>query len=149
MSEHAKSKLQSILAKDIMTEDVVVINQKMLIGQVAHLMLRERVSGYPIVDESGKVCGIVTLSDLFVLINNLFKQTQGMDISVLISECKNRPIAEIMSKNVKTILQTTPLTEIIEDVVKLNIHTFPVMDNDKLVGIIGRHDVLNATFVYG
>ena|SRR3989338_931536 len=141
------SKIKLIFAEDIMTEEVVVVNQKMTIGQVAHLMLRERVSGYPVVDDAGKVSGIITLTDLFVLIDQMAHKKS--ELPDRIADCKKRPISDIMSKDVMSISPKTPLDEIIHSVVEKKIHTFPVMDNDKLVGIIGRHDVLNATFVYG
>ena len=150
------SKMELIFADDIMTDNVAVIKPDMLIGQVAHRMLRERVSGYPIVDEQNHVIGIVTLTDLFLLLNRIVKE---VELSALkgekeslqnkIEEYKNLAVSKIMSTQVVSISPATPLNKIIEAVVSSNIHTFPVMENNKLVGIIGRHDVLNATFVYG
>ena len=151
----AKSMLYKIVAADIMTEDVVVIKEDMLIGQVAHLMLRNKVSGYPIVNESKQVVGVVTINDLFALIDRTAwdslrsSSSKGKeDWQDKIGELKDRPIKEIMTRNVISITPETPVFDIIEAVVKWRIHTFPVMKNNKLVGIIGRHDVLNATFVY-
>ncbi len=151
-----KSKLKTVLTEDIMTDDVSVIKEDMLIGQAAHLMLRHRISGYPIVDDDKKVVGIITLTDLFVLIDKIVKESDTSPQGTLsgsleekLSLCKNMPVSSIMTKNVLSIAPKTPLIAIIETVVNTNLHTFPVMENNKLVGIIGRHDVLNATFVYG
>jgi CBS domain-containing protein len=156
MTEDKKSKLKLIFADDIMTQNVVVVKEKMTIGQVAHLMLRERVSGYPVVDEKGKVTGIITLTDLFNVIDQMIKQSktylkgyEEQGIENALEQVKNQPIDEIMSRHVIHILPDTSLFEIIEKVVQFKVHTFPVMKDNKLVGIVGRHDVLNATFVYG
>ncbi len=149
------SKIRMIRVGDIMTEQVVVINEKMMIGQVAHLMLRERVSGYPIVDDGGKVIGIVTLTDLFILMDKMVAQSaadtedeQHDNLQDIIVHFKEQPISVIMSKNVVTVDSATKLVDIVHTVVESKMHTFPVMENGKLIGILGRHDVLNATFSY-
>ena len=146
-TEKSKSKLEMIVAKDLMSEDVISIRPDMLIGQVAHLMLRHKVSGYPIVDELDKVVGIITLTDLFLVLDRTIYEN-GESAPQRILESKNRPCREIMSSNVICISPNTSLQEIINMVIKWKIHTFPVMENNKLVGIIGRHDVLNAAFSY-
>ena len=147
-----------IYAEDIMTEDVQVIDQKVSIVEVAHLMLRIRVSAYPVVDDNKKVVGIVTLTDMFKLLNNIIKENRLASYTseqekqnVLhqqISQWRDSPVSRIMSGQVVFISPRTPIYEIVEKVATLNIHTFPVIDNGQLVGVIGRHDVLNATFMY-
>ncbi len=152
----SKSLLNKIVAQDIMTEEVVVVNAKMTIGQVAHLMLRNRVSGYPVTDKKKKVIGVVTVNDLFSLVDKLAwecvreaAKKNHKDLQQKIAGQKNRPIKEIMSKKIISITPETPLLEVIDAVVKWDIHTFPVMKGKQLVGIIGRRDILNAAFVYG
>lgn len=158
MADHLTN-LSKILAQDFMNEAVLVIDQSMMVGQVAHMMLREKISAYPVVDAQKKVVGIVTVTDLFILIDKMVKAPRVHPIlneedkeSVLhqkIQELKNRPVSDIMSRNVLSIAPTTSLAAIIEAVVNWRIHTFPVMENDKLIGIIDRHDILNATYMYG
>ena len=138
-------KLSEICAKDIMTAQVAVIDQTMLIGRAAHLMLRERVSSYPVVDQNGVVVGIITINDLFALIDQMFHDKK-INFSESIAQFKSRPVNHIMSKNVIGISPDTPLDEIIEIITKWHIHTFPVIKDNKLVGIVGRHDIINATF---
>ena len=152
----SKTKPVTIFAEDIMTEIVDVINQKMLIGQVAHLMLRNRVSGYPVVNDRRRVVGIITLTDLLTLLDRIVDEnknkTRKKTIAGLhkkITEYKDLPVAQFMSKNVINLSPKTPLDEIISAVANWNIHTFPVMEGRKLVGIIGRHDIINATFTFG
>jgi CBS domain-containing protein len=137
--------LNKVLAQDIMTESVSVIHENMLIAQAAHLMLRARISGYPVVDPEGKVIGIVTLTDLFILVDKIGKQREG-SWHDKITYVKDQAVKTIMSKNVICIAPTTPISEIVDIVVKWGVHTFPVVENEKLVGIIGRHDILNAAF---
>ncbi len=156
--EKQKEKVRIIYAEDIMTEDVQVIHYKVSIVQVAHLMLRIRVSPYPVVDDEKNVVGIVTLTDMFKLLNSIIVENSSLkDVSQedkqalfhqKISEWRDSPVSRIMSSQVVAISPQTPVYDIVEKVATLNIHTFPVMDNGQLVGVIGRHDVLNATFMY-
>jgi len=145
-------KIKLIFADDIMTEHVEVIKKETLIGDCAHMMLRKRVSGYPVVDDEGKLIGIITLTDLFKLLNSLVEgATQDNEVAQLeenITKVKSQTIETIMSKEIFTVAPDTSLDKIIGAVAKGNIHTFPVMKDGKIVGIIGRHDVLNAAFVY-
>src|SRR3989339_844611 len=133
MSEERE--FSEVLVADIMTECVEVVNKSMLISQVAHLMLRERVSGYPVVNDDGSIAGIVTLTDLFILLDK-------------ISEYKERAVSEIMSNSVFSISPNVPVSEVVSIAAKKNMHTFPVVKDGVLVGIVGRHDILNAAFLY-
>ena len=148
-----------IIADDIMTEGVEVINDEMTVSQAAHLMLRKRYSGYPIVsaEEENKVVGIITLTDLFILIekqvregqaNNKLTEEVHVDVYKRLGCCKDMKVKEIMSKKVIMISKETPLDEIVISIIDKHIHTFPVIEDGKLIGMVGRHDVLNAAFGY-
>jgi CBS domain-containing protein len=52
----------------IMTPKPVVISQEATIGEAAQLMLARKISGLPVVDETGKLAGIITESDIFRLL---------------------------------------------------------------------------------
>ena len=141
------SKLKLIYAADIMNPQVAMISANATVGQIVHLLLRDRSSGYPVVDASNKVVGIVTLTDLFAMLDKMSSSKEA-DLQAMITEYKSKPIGELMTKNVITINKHTSLAEMIDIMAKSKIHNFPVVENGQLVGIIGRHDVLSAVFVY-
>lgn len=136
-----------VCAKDIMTEEVIVIYEDMPIREVAHLMLRNRVSGFPVINKGVGLVGVVTMTDLFRLIN---KATNEGDEAFHhhIHDEKNLPVAYVMSKDVITIKPETTLDEIVHLLVNEKIHTFPVVVDRRIVGVVSRHDVLNAVFAY-
>jgi CBS domain-containing protein len=136
----------TICAKDIMSEHVVVIHEDMLIWQAAHLMLRDRVSSFPVADENGKLIGIVTMTDLFVLIDQVYQQSSSSEFQKKIAQLKDRQVKDIMSKDVVTISPQSNMNDIIRFVVDQGIHSFPVVEQDKIVGIVSRHDILNTIF---
>lgn len=53
---------------EIMTPDPVVINADSPVSRAAHLMLKYRVSGLPVVDYDGHLIGIITESDIFRMV---------------------------------------------------------------------------------
>ncbi len=141
-----------ILVEDIMTDRVETIKPDMLIGQLAHIMLRRGFNGFPVVEEDDKLIGIVTFTDLFHLLHgvdhDLFYET-AETLHQKIQQVKSWPVSRIMTDNVTTVTPQTTLNQVIEMVSTKKIHTFPVLQDGKLVGILGREDVLNATFSYG
>ena len=94
----------------------------------------------------------MTFTDLFNLLHGVEYENINNDTNALhqkITQLKQWPVSKIMTTEVKTVSPMTTLSEIIEYVVVQKIHTFPVVSGGKLVGILGREDVLNATFSYG
>ena len=137
-----------IRAKDIMSENVIVIRPDLIVRQVAHLMMRDRVSGFPVVAQEGQVVGIITMTDLFAMINRTAIGNHVDQFYKKLPLFKTLTVAEVMSQKVITIDPETPLPEIIRILVDQNVHTFPVVESQKIIGIVSRHDILNAIFTY-
>jgi len=137
-----------IRAKDIMSEHVIVIRPDRLVRQVSHLMMRDRVSGFPVVDENECLVGIITMTDLFSMINKTAAHHQVDEFYRQLPEFQLLPIEKVMSKKVITIGPETRLPEIIKILVDENVHTFPVVEGQKIIGIVSRHDILNAIYAY-
>ena len=137
-----------ITARDIMSDEVIVIYDDMLVSQVAHLMLRNRVSSFPVVSKTIGIVGIVTMTDFFRMINSASHSRKKDSFERRIARFKKLKVATVMTKKVVSITPQTTLTEIVHLLVEKSIHAFPVLENGKLVGIVGRHDILNAIFSY-
>jgi len=138
-----------IQAKDIMSEQLIVVHDDMFVHQTAHLMLRDRVSSFPVVSRKNEgVVGIVTMTDLFHVITDAVRFSTNHNYREKIKMLKEMPVALIMSRQVIAIHPETTLDEIVSHVVDRGIHSFPVMQDGKMVGIVSRHDILNAVFVY-
>ncbi len=138
---------QKISAKEIMSEVVVKVEQNTSVSDVAHLMLRDRISGLPVVDKKKKVVGMLTLTDLFKMINDA-AGTTDKDFYEQILFFRKRRVCEIMSRNVYAISPHTTLDKMLHLLLEKSIHSFPVVRAGKLIGIVGRHDILNAVFTF-
>ena len=143
-------------AKDIMTKEVATVSPETEISTAAKLLLEKRVNGLPVVDAFGRLVGILCQSDLVaqqksIPIPSVFTLLESF---IPISSIKriDKEVEKIAALTVKQAMTPNPVTVSpetdIEDVAKLMVdqkfHTLPVMEGDKVVGIIGKEDVLKT-----
>lgn len=143
-------------AGDIMTKKVIVVHPETEIVQAARLLLEHHINGLPVVDRDGRLEGIICQDDLvtqqkkiplpsyFVLLDSLIPLTSQKDIEKTLKKMAAVTVAEAMSVDPITVEPDTELEEIATLMVKHNIHTIPVIDRGKLVGIIGKEDILKT-----
>ncbi len=148
MAEDLKnqSSSKSLRAEDLMSTIVVTVKENTLVRDAAHLMLRDRVSGIPVVNDQNNIVGIVTVTDLFRVVDNAFRYQNSSVFYRKLLHGEHFKVKDVMSPNVLSVSPTTSLEEIVNLSLDLRIHSFPVVTDGKLVGIIGRHDILNAVF---
>ena len=141
-----EAKLKNIKAKEIMSRFAITIKENETVTNLAHLMMRFKISGVPVVSKNGEICGIITATDLFNLMKNVFK---NMDEGKDFENYPDMQVSGLMTKDVVTITEETTLYDIMKIMCERNIHTLPVMVISKkdIVGVIGRRDILNAFYV--
>ena len=137
--------LKKIKARDLMTEIVISIPQDTLIKDAAHLMLRDRISGLLVINAKKRIVGIITLTDFLSIIDHLTRADND-DFLANLLRCRTLKVSDVMTRNICTIPPETSLRDVIKTMVKKNIHTFPIMKGNKLLGILGRRDIINAVF---
>ncbi len=143
-------------ARDIMTRDVVTVKTDQLISDLSKLFLENHFNGVPVLDDDGKLVGVVTQGDLIEQNKNLHIPTViALFDAVLFLESEKKfeddvkkltgsKIEDIYHKNPVTVSPDTDINEITTLMAEKDIHTLPVLDGDKLVGIIGKKDVIQA-----
>ena len=142
--------------KDIMTREVKTVSPETEITQAARLLLSERINGVPVVNKTGELVGILCQSDLIaqqksIPIPSLFTLLDGY-IPLNLLNRMDREVEKIMAIKVENAMTPNPITVTsdtdIEKVAGLmvgkNYHTLPVVDGGKLVGIVGKEDVLRT-----
>ena len=145
-----------IKAKDIMTREIVTVTPKTPVGEIAQLLLEKHFNGLPVISDNGDLVGIICQSDLiaeqkklplpsvfaildsFIPIHPLGKTEKEMQKIAAIRA------SDAMSPNPVTVEPETGLDELAEIMVNRGFHTIPVVEGKKLVGIIGKEDVLRT-----
>jgi CBS domain-containing protein len=143
-------------ARDVMTKAVVTIRPETPTGQIASLLLEKRISGVPVVDETGLVVGMVTEGDL--LMSNapdrekrrewwlsLLAEGEALRIEFLPTIHNNhRTAREIMSAPVVTVSENTDIAEIGKLFTTLQIKRVPVIREGRITGIVARADLVRV-----
>ncbi|HEX9662175.1 MAG TPA: CBS domain-containing protein [Candidatus Binatia bacterium] len=113
-----------MLAKDIMTRDIIMVKPQMTVKQLAMLLIKNQISGAPVAAEDGKIIGIVSEADILAK--------------------KARQVKGIMSTKVVSVNEETPVEEIAQLMAMHKIKRLPVMKGNKIVGIVSRADIVSA-----
>jgi len=111
-------------AKDIMTKEVITVKPSTTRDELAKILARNKISGVPVLDEEGSVIGVVTEADLL--------QKAG------------KTVGELMTKEVISVCEDTPIEEIAKILAEKGIKRVPVLKEGKLVGIVSRADIVKA-----
>ncbi len=139
-----------------MTREVVTVNKNLSIKELSKLFIENRFNGVPVVDDDDKVIGVVTQGDLIEQNKNLHIPTViALFDAVLFLESEKKfesdvkkltgsKVEDIYHKHAIFVGPKTDLNEITTLMAEKDVHTLPVLDGDKLVGVIGKRDVIRA-----
>lgn len=125
--------LRSVLVKDYMSANLVTFTPQMDVLNAIQMLVDHRISGAPVVDETGNVVGVLSQKDCLKI---------ALDASYY-GEWGGR-VSEFMSRNAKTVEAETSILEVAEMFMEDEYRRYPVMEENRLIGQISRHDVLRA-----
>ncbi|MGI0526711.1 CBS domain-containing protein [Rhizobium giardinii] len=139
-------------AKDVMRVNVFTVSPDHSVTHAAQIMLDQSISGLPVVDDDGRLVGIVTEGDLM---RRSEFGTQGhspADGQVNTSEDKTLAyvkshswkVADVMTSDLVKVDEETPLARVAALMVERGIKHVPVMRGEHLVGVISRTDLLRV-----
>lgn len=137
------SRLKSVQAKDLMTRFAITATKDQTILDLANIFIRFKVSGIPVVDELDQIVGIVTSVNLFDHMKKIIDVVDGGDD--LVYDC-SIPVKDVMTSEVVTITEEVSLYEIIKLMNERHIHTFPVVRDGEMIGVVGRRAVMESCY---
>jgi len=141
----------SATVQDVMTADVVAVKQDASFKDIATMLGRHRVSAFPVIDDDGKVIGVVSEADL--LPKEALVAGAGLQpgrLSVMLhhkefSKAGGVTAADIMTRPAVTVTADEPVTSAARLMYSCKVKRLPVVDLDgHLVGIVSRADVLRV-----
>jgi len=141
------------IIKDIMVSSVHTANENDTLSEVAVKMLEKNVGCLPVLNDDGKLVGFLSETDfagkekLIPFSRNHAPQLFGKwlnedGIEEMYKNAKTVKVKEIMSTPSISIEQDETIADLIEKIMKYNIHRIPVVNGEKLVGIVSRRDLL-------
>ncbi|MFX1504239.1 MAG: CBS domain-containing protein [Promethearchaeota archaeon] len=121
--------LTSIKAKDIMVKELITSAPEEKVGATDILMVRKGI-GCLLITQGEKLVGILTNRDIIRLKNS--------------TDAIHKTVGQIMTKNPMTIGPNTDLKSMVKIMVTHSIEHLPVIDNGKLVGLIGHNQIFRS-----
>ena len=145
-----------LTARDIMTREVITIGPEASVKELAKLLEAHRISGAPVLDEKAALVGVVTQSDLVqrsrdldlppalnVLDLHLFLETPS-HFQKRLEKLLGDRVKDIMTVSPLTLTPDMPVNEIARLMAAKGMHTLPVLEGGKLVGIVGKLDLIRG-----
>ncbi len=143
-------------AQDIMTREVLTVSPETTVTKLAQLLIENNINGVPVVDENNTLLGVVTEYDLIfqqkkvhiptvlnILDSVIYLQSPDK-MKEEMRKITGVTVEEIYSRKAKTVTPDTPLDEIATIMAEKKIHTIPVVEDGKLVGVIGKGDIIKT-----
>lgn len=140
---------------DIMTRNVLTIHKDADLTDAIRTMAQECLSVLPVVDQSGKVCGILSTSDLIALtydfqadisvlphVSEVVRQTL---IEAITEDSSSMDVSSVMTSNVKSVTPQDKLGDAARLLTENSIHHLPVVDESgKPLGILSSSDIVRS-----
>ncbi|MCA9237650.1 MAG: CBS domain-containing protein [Planctomycetales bacterium] len=118
--------------RDIMTSNTVTISPASPIHVAVDLLLEKRISGLPVVDEAGRLVGILTE---FALLAIAYDDRVSGDT-----------VAQHMTTDVLTVNADDPVSKVADLCIVHRVRRVPVLEGGRLVGLVAHRDVLQAMY---
>ncbi len=145
-----------ITAQDIMTSDPIVVGPETEIPEAVRLLLENNINGVPVVNENNKLVGIICQSDLvamqrkiplpslFTLLDSLLPLSSSSRMEKEIKKIAAARVEDAMTRDPLFVERNTSLEELAEIMAIKKYHTLPVVEDGRLVGVVGKSDVLKT-----
>ncbi len=140
-------------AHQILTRKVIPVKPDTSIADAANTMLQQHISGLPVVNDAGKLVGIISEGDFIRRMEIGTGRKRGRWLKILVGPGRaatdfvheqGSKVSEIMSPEPLTVTEDATLEEIVQVMEKNHVKRLPVLRGDKPVGIVTRANLLQA-----
>ncbi|MDR7414972.1 MAG: CBS domain-containing protein [Armatimonadota bacterium] len=146
--------VRRLRARDVMTTPVYTVGPETPVPEVARLLVERHISGAPVVDETGRLVGIVTEADLLpkeagpagLPLTALLGPEAPPEVREHLRRYRGRVVREVMTREVVTATEDTPVQQLAALMLRKRVNRIPIVRGERVVGIVTRNDVLRAFF---
>jgi CBS domain-containing protein len=140
-------------AADLMTRNVATIAPTATVQEAARLMLERHVSALPVVDQQGALVGMISEGDLLRRVETGTDRKPSWWLDIFASgeqraegylKTHGTRVGDVMSRSLYTVEPSTPLAAVADLLERRRIKRVPVVEADRIVGIVSRADLLRA-----
>ncbi len=124
---------RSICVHDYMTTSLVTLQRSLEVLRAVRILVENDISGAPVIDEHGKLVGILTERDCM-----------RIDLEAGYYEDYGGRVENYMSRNVVSVDPDMSILELAQRFIDAPYRRYPVVKNDRLIGLISRRDVMRA-----
>ena len=141
-------------ARDVMVFPVITVKPTSLVRDAAKIFLEQRISAAPVVDDQGKIVGMISEGDLmhrseagtehqrpWWLLTFMSDETLAAEYT----EAHARKVADVMARHVITAAPDTPLHDIAGLLEKNSIKRVPIVKDGQLVGILSVRILVSSS----
>ena len=134
----ANVQAEKITVRDCMSQSMILFNKDQSIIEVVDMLIKFRVSGGPVVDEQKRVIGIISEGDCVKQISESRYYNMPME---------DTSVERYMSREVETIAPDMNLFDVANLFLKSKRRRFPVVEEDRIIGIVSQKDVLRTALM--
>jgi CBS domain-containing protein len=139
-----------------MTTEVLTVSPETSISDLSKILENRKIGGLPVVDKGGRLLGVITQSDLVERARDLelppainildfhFYLQIPSHLLQRVEKMLGTTVGDCMTPNPVTVTPDTPVARIAALMAKQKMHTIPVLEGDKIVGVIGKMDLVRA-----
>ena len=141
---------------EVMTPNPITVRKKTPLGEAIKILAEKGISGLPVVDDAGKLIGIISETDLmwqqagvtppayFMIFDSVIYLTNPADYQRDLHKALGQTVGEVMSEKPITISPDKPLREAAKLMRDRKIHRLPVLDDsEQIVGILTLSDIIS------
>jgi CBS domain-containing protein len=150
--------MQALLARDVMTRDVVCVRSATNLRELEKIFLEKRISGAPVVDEGGRLVGVISQTDLvYYHLTRGDRPFHGSDFyrsaqierafegaGYQIEDYDIGLVGEVMTPVVHTASPETPVIDLARLMAEKRVHRMIVIEGEKVVGLVSAMDLLQV-----
>jgi len=145
-----------MIASDVMTRNVISVRPEATVAEAVELMLERGISGLLVVDDAGCLVGIVTEGDLLRRDELGTERRRSWWLRLIASPGRQaasftrthgRKVADVMTHDVIGVDVAAPLEQIVTLMEEHRIKRVPVLQDNSVVGVVSRADLLRALAV--
>ncbi|WP_031484104.1 CBS domain-containing protein [Maridesulfovibrio frigidus] len=145
-----------LTAKDIMTSGALTLTPETEVVVAAKLLLEKHLNGVPVVNSKEELVGVICQSDLvaqqkslsvpsfFTILDGFISLSSSDDLEKEINKISATKVEQAMTPNPVTITPETSIEKIADLMVEKKLYTLPVVEDGKLIGVVGKEDVLKV-----